>query len=95
MKLCAVYSSPKKVDTYLYVAKKDDFSSVPAALMKVFGQPKFVLMIPLDKKEHIAQLPKQNFVEKLESEGFYLQMPPKNPSLLDLHRQEKGLGKKS
>jgi uncharacterized protein YcgL (UPF0745 family) len=94
MKLCAVYRSPKKADTYLYVMQQDDFSMVPAPLMKAFGQPHFVMMVPIGKRDTIAQLPKDAFVEKLEGEGFYLQMPPKVHSLLESHRQQQGLGEK-
>ena len=37
--LCSVYKSSKKVQTYLYINKRDDFSDVPEALMKMFGRP--------------------------------------------------------
>ncbi|VFS01281.1 YcgL domain [Salmonella enterica subsp. enterica serovar Typhimurium] len=36
---CVIYRSSKRDQTYLYVEKKDDFSRVPEALMKGFGQP--------------------------------------------------------
>ncbi|MBT1450953.1 YcgL domain-containing protein [Glaciecola sp. XM2] len=86
--LCAAYKSIKKVDTYLYVSNKDDFSKVPEALLKAFGTPQFVMSVPVDKREHIAQIPKSEFVAKLQEQGFYLQMPPTSASLLKMHLQQ-------
>lgn len=93
MKLCAVYKSSKKADTYLYVEKRDDFSEVPEALMKVFGPPKFVTLVPLIKHDKIANIDRSEFIDKVTSEGYYLQLPPKEKSLLAQHREELGLGK--
>lgn len=88
MKLSAVYRSPKKIDTYLYVSKRDDFSRVPSALMTQFGKPKFVMMVIATKRETIAGIDSGEFVKKIEKEGFYLQLPPKVKSLLDAHLQK-------
>lgn len=85
MKLCAVYKSPKRADTYLYVAKRDDFERVPKALMTQFGRPKFVMLVPFSKHEKLANIDKAKFISKLEMEGFYLQMPPKTENLLEEH----------
>lgn len=86
MKLSAVYRSPKKIDTYLYVAKRDDFSRVPSALMTQFGTPQFVMMVIASKRETIAGIKRDNFIQKIEKEGFYLQLPPKVKSLLAAHK---------
>lgn len=87
MKLSAVYRSPKKIDTFLYVAKRDDFSRVPTALMTQFGQPKFVMMVIASKRDTIAGIDSDKFIKKIEKEGFYLQLPPKVKSLLEAHLQ--------
>ena len=86
MKLSAVYRSPKKIDTYLYVNKRDDFSRVPSALMTQFGTPQFVMMVIASKRAKIAGIDSDNFIKKIEKEGFYLQLPPKVKSLLDAHK---------
>lgn len=85
MKLSAVYKSPKKADTYLYVSKRDDFSSVPEALLKQFGTPIFKMLIPLSKRDNIAGIPTARFIKTLTDKGFYLQLPPKVESLLEAH----------
>ncbi|MDI5817440.1 YcgL domain-containing protein, partial [Salmonella enterica subsp. enterica serovar Cerro] len=37
-----------------YSKKKDDFSRVPEALMKGFGQPQLAMMLPLDGRKKLV-----------------------------------------
>lgn len=74
--LASVYRSNKKDEMYLYIPNKDDFSQVPEPLMKVFGKPEFALQLNLAKRQKLARVNIEEVVEKIESEGFYLQMPP-------------------
>ena len=85
----AVYKSSKKADTYLYIAKKDDFGSVPAALLESFGKPQFVLVANAKKRSSLAGIEISEFIEKFNQQGFYLQLPPKAENLLDKHRHAK------
>jgi uncharacterized protein YcgL (UPF0745 family) len=87
MMLCAVYKSKKKVDTYLYVPKEDDFSAVPQPLLKAFGKPEFVMQVPVNKRQHIAHIAREDFISKIDEQGFYLQLPPTSASLLKMHLQ--------
>ena len=48
--LCSVYKSAKKAQTYLFINKRDDFSEVPEALMKMFGKPEMVTVLNLATK---------------------------------------------
>lgn len=43
--LCAIYKSKKKLGSYLYVANREDFSSVPSVLLEHFGKPELVMML--------------------------------------------------
>ena len=38
-----VYKSSKKLRTYLYIERKDDFSKIPGAMLEAFGNPKFMM----------------------------------------------------
>ena len=49
-----MYKSKKKADTFLFVEKRDDFSKVPEPLMTMFGQPHYVMIINLAKREHLG-----------------------------------------
>jgi uncharacterized protein YcgL (UPF0745 family) len=86
--LCAIYKSLKKDLTFLYVKKRDDFSSVPEALMETFGTPSLVTLIDLSKKDKLALADIKKVKANLEEQGFYLQMPPPKEDLLKEHRAQ-------
>lgn len=82
---CVIYKSTKRDQTYLYVEKKDDFSRVPEALMKTFGQPQLTMLLPLDGRKTLANADLEKVKEALETQGYYLQMPPPQEDLLKQH----------
>lgn len=73
---CYVYRSSRKVDTYLYVVKENDFSDVPESLMQVFGAPEFALEFDLTPDRPLAQEDPAQVFANLERQGFHLQLPP-------------------
>lgn len=75
---CAVYKSPKRPDTYLYVETKDDFSRVDNELLAHFGPPSFVLVCNLAKRSKLGIADIEKVRESLQRDGFYLQLPPQN-----------------
>lgn len=77
-----IYKSNKKPDTYLFVAKQDDFSELPEPLMKVFGEPVFVMELDITEDSKLALSDAKEVVSSVAEQGFYLQMPPKDGSLL-------------
>ncbi|WMC12180.1 YcgL domain-containing protein [Oceanimonas pelagia] len=83
--LCAVYKSPKKAETYLFVERRDDFSRVPAPLMATFGTPQLAMMINLATKTRLALSDIDKVREALRTQGFYLQLPPPPENLLKEH----------
>ena len=86
--LVSVYKSPKKNQTFLYLAKKDDFSTVPQVLMDMFGLPKLVMTIPLSKREKLATVDRHKLQTELQQKGFYLQLPPPEENLLKQHLED-------
>lgn len=74
--LASVYRSKMKDQMYLYIAKKDDFSSVPEDLMKIFGLPEFSLQLNLNKREKLARVELSEVKTALKEKGFFLQLPP-------------------
>lgn len=88
--LCAVYKSPKKKLTYLFVNKRDDFSSVPAALLTTFGSPQLISLINLASRETLAFSDIHVVKQRLEEQGYYLQLsPPEEDMLIDHKKQQK------
>ncbi|SUH23979.1 YcgL domain [Salmonella enterica subsp. enterica] len=71
---CVIYRSSKRDQTYLYVEKKDDFSRVPEALMKGFGQPQLAMMLPLDGRKKLVNAELEKVKQALSEQGYYLQI---------------------
>ena len=86
--LCTIYKSSKKQFTYLFVNKRDDFSSVPEALMSTFGKPTLVTVLNLASKDKLAMADIEKVRENLTNNGFYLQLPPPQEDLLKAHKAE-------
>ncbi|POU77363.1 hypothetical protein C3387_02325 [Leclercia sp. LSNIH6] len=89
---CVIYRSTQRDQTYLYVEKKDDFSRVPEALMKSFGKPQMVMLMPLDGRKQLKNADLEKVKSALAEQGYYLQLPPPQENLLKQHLES--LGKK-
>ncbi|BDY05319.1 YcgL domain-containing protein [Ferrimonas sp. YFM] len=85
--ICAIYKSTKKLDTYLFINKRDDFSQVPEPLLEMFGRPEFVMILPLSKIGKLGQADIDKVREGLNDKGFYLQLPPPQEDLLKSHKE--------
>lgn len=88
--LTAVYKSKKKADSFLFVEKRDDFTKVPEPLMTMFGQPKYVMLINLAKREVLGTADLETVKAALTEKGYYLQIPPPQENLLSQLRKENG-----
>lgn len=86
--LCAIYKSAKKEQTYLFVKTRDDFSSVPEPLMLTFGTPSLVTLINLATKKKLAFADLDKVKANLNSQGYYLQLPPPKEDLLKQHKAD-------
>ena len=53
--LCFVYKSLKKDGLYLYLDKKENFSSLPEALLKHVGRMEFVMELELTAERKLAR----------------------------------------
>ncbi|MCU7941651.1 MAG: YcgL domain-containing protein [Candidatus Thiodiazotropha sp. (ex Cardiolucina cf. quadrata)] len=74
---CWIYRSPRKDEMYLYIAREDDFSCVPEALLQRFGKPLQVMEITLTEQRKLAREDVAVVMANLLAQGYYLQMPPK------------------
>jgi len=71
---CHIYRSNRKLDTYLYLANKDDFSDIPEELLKVFGEPEFSFSFNLSKDRKLAKEDTAEVLNNLEEKGYHLQL---------------------
>ncbi len=72
---CYIYRSNRKPDTYLYTARKDDFAGLPEAVLRSFGTPEFSMSFNLTADRKLAQEDATEVITRLESEGYFLQLP--------------------
>ena len=71
-----VYKSLKKADTYIYLAKRDDFAGLPEPLRTQLGRLQFVLEVQLTAERKLARENPEVVRANLASRGFHLQFPP-------------------
>lgn len=71
---CHIYRSTRKMDTYLYLAEKDDFSVLPAELLQAFGEPEFSFSLEISAERRLAKEDPQQVLQNLHTQGYHLQM---------------------
>ena len=71
-----VYKSQRRADTYVYLAARDDFERLPAALRERLGGLQFVLDVALTPERKLAREDIHQVLENIEKQGYHLQMPP-------------------
>jgi uncharacterized protein YcgL (UPF0745 family) len=74
--LCYVYASLRKADTYLWLARRDDFGAIPASLTEMLGKLRFALELELHSERRLPLEDARTVLAHLESQGWHLQLPP-------------------
>ncbi|WP_160062795.1 YcgL domain-containing protein [Psychromonas sp. L1A2] len=87
--LCAVYKSIRKPQTYIFVAKRDDFSQVPTPLLEQFGPPQLVSILNIKETTKMAIAEASRVIKAVTDSGFYLQLPPPPIDYLKDHKNRK------
>ncbi|HJP08272.1 MAG: hypothetical protein CL395_07025 [Acidiferrobacteraceae bacterium] len=73
---CLVYKSSRKAGVYLFVATAESLDSLPTALLDQLGQLHWVMALDLTKRKTLAIADPATVLNSIESQGFYLQLPP-------------------
>ncbi len=81
--LAYVYKSVRKDETYLYLPQRDGFDVLPDALRAQLGGLVFVMDVDLSPPRRLARVEVASVVAGLRDEGYFLQLPPRHPDLLD------------
>ena len=79
MPSCLVYRSSKKQETYLFLPVGGVYEDLPEDLRAMFGDPALVMKLDLDADTRLAQAEAPRVIEALETEGYFLQLPPNTP----------------
>lgn len=78
--LTEIYRSNNKEGAYLYVPKGTDLSTLPAALMRVFGRGELAMTLLLTADKQLATTTGEVVLNAIAEQGFYLQLPPRGDS---------------
>lgn len=73
---CYIYRSKYKKQTYLFLPDKDDFSSVPDTLIKLFGEAEFSFEFELTPDRPLVMADASEVLRNIHENGFFLQLPP-------------------
>lgn len=92
-RMIAIFKSASKPDYYLFVDRRRQLEDIPEPLREHFGKPVRVTDMLLTADRKLAQADAERVLEKIEHDGYYLQMPPpKEPSMLELFRNSPDRG---
>lgn len=84
--ICGVYRSEKKKETFLYLARGTEFEDLPEELQQVFGEHTLVMNLVLSPQRKLAQVEVEKVIEKLGTDGYFLQLPPNTPTEEEITR---------
>ena len=73
---CFVYASQRKPDSYLWLAQRDAFDSLPESLALLLGELRFVMEVQLDEQRKLPIEDTTQVLEHLGTQGWHLQLPP-------------------
>ncbi len=87
---CFVYASLRKPDTYLWLARRDDFDMLPATLVQLLGELRFVMEVDLHGGRRLPHEDVAQVMDNLQQQGWHLQLPPGDtvavpPTQTDVH----------
>ncbi len=72
---CYIYRCSRKEDLYIYLIEKDDFSGVPADIMRGLGITTFSMELEITAGTRLAKEDVSTVMKNLEEKGFHLQLP--------------------
>lgn len=81
-RLVQVYRSSSQQEMYLYVDKANGLVDIPEPLMARFGEPEPVMLLLLTPERKLARVDVAEVLDKIQEQGFFLQMPPTAGELL-------------
>jgi len=73
---CFVYASQRKADTYLWLDRRDHFDVLPAPLVLLLGDLRFVLEVELHPARRLPREDVEVVMHNLRTQGWHLQLPP-------------------
>lgn len=75
-RLVEIFRGRRKPEAYLYVDKAQGLAEVPQPLLNQFGEAESVMSLMLDSRRKLARANAAEVLQKIEEQGYYLQLPP-------------------
>jgi len=82
--LTYIYRSEKKTDCYLYLDKPAASADLPMPVKKVVGDLVLVMELEVKLDTKLALSDPEKVLTALNEQGFYIQMPSKEPHPVDV-----------
>ena len=73
---CLIYRCSKQPEMYLYVRADLPPAELPEALRQRAGRLTEVMRLELSQQRKLARVDVIRVIERLQAEGWYLQLPP-------------------
>lgn len=73
---CFVYASRRKLDSYLWLGRRDAFDHLPESLLQLLGELRFVMEVQLDEQRRLPVEDAAQVLVHLRTQGWHLQLPP-------------------
>jgi len=73
---CFIYRSTRRPETYVFLPRADDFGDIPEALHAHLGRLEFALELELTAERRLARTDSRTVLERIERDGFHIQLPP-------------------
>jgi len=72
---CFIYRCSRKADLYIYLAEKDDFSRMPAEIIRGLGITEFSMELEITADTRLAKEDASTVMKNLDEKSFHLQLP--------------------
>jgi len=82
--LTYIYRSEKKTDCYIYLNKAVANFELPTPVKKVLGDLVLVMELDVGPETKLALSDPKKVLSAIEEQGFYIQMPSKEPHPVDM-----------
>lgn len=78
---CSIYRGKRKEDHYVYLPEADNFDAIPDSIKRLMGEFVLAMELEITEQSKLAQSDPKEVLEKIQQQGFYLQMPPRDEVL--------------
>ena len=79
-----IYRSERKADCYVFLNSPIEDFELPEPVTKVVGDLTFVMNLDISENTKLEQSDPAKVLEAFDSQGFYIQMPSKEPHPVDV-----------